>query len=153
MAKLSDLTISMHAIQDGEWVRVDEAEFGDLEILARGFSDEFIDAQRASEARLLRKYGTVTAIPNAVQRVANAELLRGYLIVDVRNLEHDDGTPVTVQEFHAMLDHPKYTRLSDASWRAARRNTVQIADELEIAVGNSPRRSKLSSNGEARAPD
>lgn len=153
MAKLSDFITDMKTVADGDWIRVDEAEFGDLEIHARGISDESIDAQRVMETKLIKKYGSRENIPNAVTRQMNAQILERYLIDGVRNLVHDDGTEVTLQEFHQFLHDPAYSRLGNAAWKAVNQVSIQNASELEDAVGNSRKRSKSNANGELHAPN
>lgn len=147
MAKLSEFRIDTRAMQDGEWVSV--PEFGDLEILARGATDAFLDAQRALEGRYARQYGSREAIPNAVSRAINAQLLEEHLIMDVRNLEDDEGQPVPVKRFCTLLRDPGYTRLATAAWTAVSRVSTRIQDELDTASGNLSAPSKTNSNGEA----
>jgi hypothetical protein len=138
MARLSEFRVDSRAIADGAWVRVDEALYGDLDILTRGFTDDFIDAQTARLARAATPYGgNQEKIPNAERRKINASLLRDFLVLDVRNLLDDADQPVSVQAFHGMLDDPAYYRLARACFEAAGRVSSQSEDQLRHALGNS----------------
>jgi hypothetical protein len=137
MARLSEFRVDSRAIADGAWVRVDDALYGDLEILTRGFTDEFVDAQTARLARAANAYNNdQTRIPNAERRKINASLLRDFLVLDVRNLTDDDGHAVACDAFHAMLDDPAYFRLARACFEAAGRVSTQSEAQLRAAQGN-----------------
>lgn len=147
MARLKDFRVDTKALNDGIWVRVGE-EYGDLEILARGTTDAFFDAKNALETKYVTQYGgSRDAIPNAILRDINAQLLEKHLIVDVRNLEGDDGQPLSVTEFHKLMYDAEYSRLSAAAWRAVGRASNQFASQVEMAVGNLPTPSKSNSTG------
>lgn len=138
MAKLSDFRSDTRAIQDGAWVRVNEAIYDDLDIRTRGYTDDFVDAQTARLTRAAEPYGgDRDRIPNAIRRTINANLLREFLVLDVRNLADDDGKPLTQEAFLLLLDNPAYHRLSRACFEAAGRVTTQSAAQVEAAVGNS----------------
>lgn len=153
MAKLSQFRSDTRALNDGMWVLVDPAAFDDLEILSRGFTDAFIDAQTQKIAKAARPYGypregSREKIPNSEMRQINAELLRDFLILDVRNLYDEAGEPVSIKDFHAMLFSQAFDRLSSACWQAAGKVTTASTMAQESAVGNSPKPSETSSNGE-----
>lgn len=138
MAKLSAFRSDTKSIQDGMWIRVDEMLYDDIEILTRGYTDEFVDAQTARLARAAIPFGGDQArLPNATRRQINAQLLREFLVLDVRNLKNDDGTDVTIGDFLDLIADPAYYRLSRACFDAAARVTAQSADQLAAAVGNS----------------
>lgn len=138
MAKLSDFTSDTKAISDGVWLRVNEAVYGDLEILSRGYTDEFVDAQNARLRRAADPYGgDRTQIPNAIWRTVNASLCRDILVLGVRNLKDDDGNEVTLDAFYDMLDHPKYQKLARAAMDAAARVTTASGEQLKVMTGNS----------------
>jgi hypothetical protein len=149
VAALRDFRIDTRAIQDGAWIRVNESLYGDLEILTRGFTDEFVDANKQRTKHLASRYGGDSdRIPNADMRELNASLLREYLVLDVRNLTDDDGEVVKAAEFHGLLGDPAYGQLARACWDAAGRVSTQSAEQLEGAVKNSHRLSRSNSNGE-----
>lgn len=109
-----------------------------LEIKARGYTDEFIDARARmeNEADLANK-GTV--ITNAQRRKINAALLSDYLIVDVRGLFNGPGpeeNPVTVDQLKTLLALPEYTRLARACWAAAGAAQVEAESQIQAAEGN-----------------
>ncbi|MDR3474428.1 MAG: hypothetical protein P4M09_22495 [Devosia sp.] len=138
MAKLASFRTDTRAIQDGKWIRVSEALYDDLEILTRGYTDAFVDAQTARLTKAATPYdGNQTQIPNAERRQVNAGLLREFLVLDVRNLMGDDEQPVTRDAFLAMLDDPAYGRLARACWEAAGRVSTQSVAQVAAAAGNS----------------
>lgn len=154
MARLKDFRTDTHALTDGVWIRVNESLYGDLEIMARGFTDDFVDARNARMKKAAKRYGQdETQIPNAELRDINASLLRDFLLMNVRNLEGDDGNPVPFVEFSATLTDPSYSQLAKACWDAAIKVSSLNVEELEDAVGNSQRPSRSNANGEASAPD
>ncbi|AHJ69335.1 hypothetical protein [Granulibacter bethesdensis] len=148
MAFLEDLTVDAEAIEAGAWVRVDPRQFDDLEIRTRGFTDAFTDAQAAALDRLAVKYNGRAQIPNADQRILNAQLLRDYLILDVRNLNHRDGTPVSLNDFLDLLAKREGVKLASACWIAVGKVTSASRDDLADMEGNSVTSSATSSNGE-----
>jgi hypothetical protein len=138
MAKLSSFLIDTRATADGAWIRVNEALYDDLEILTRGYTDEFVDAQAARQrkARMDLTLSENDPLPNAVARKLNASLLRDFLVLDVRNLTADDGSAVTIEEFHAMLDQPEAQRLARACWDASAKASVRTKEQADAALGN-----------------
>lgn len=138
MAKLSAFRADTAAIQDGAWIRVNEAFYDDLEIQTRGYTDAFVDAQTLRLIRAAEPFGgDQTRIPNAERRDLNAGLLREFLVLGVRNLLDDDGQPVELAGFLEMLDKPAYQRLARACFEAASRVSTQSARQIVNAVGNS----------------
>lgn len=138
MATLKNFRKDTRAINDGAWVRVNEAIYDDLEILTRGFTDEFVDAQNRRMAYAAERYnGDRGQIPNAVQRDINAALAREFLVLDVRNLTDDDGTPLGLDAFLATLNDPAYLDLARACFDAASQVSRRAALQLKAAVGNS----------------
>ena len=135
--KLSALLTDTRAINDGTFVRVDELAFGDLEICTRGYTDDYVDAQAARLVQAAQEFnGDQRRIPNARLREINAGLLRDFLVLDVRNLDKDDGTPVTKDEFVAMLADPAAQRLSRACFAAAARVSARSVEQSKAAAGN-----------------
>jgi hypothetical protein len=138
MARLQDFRSDTRAIADGAWIRVDEAMYDDLEILTRGFTDAFVDAQNRRLAKAAQPFnGDQTRIPNAVRRAINAGLLKDYLVLGVRNLLDEHDQPVTLEAFLEMLGDPAYARLARACFEAAGQVSVKSAEQLEAAAGNS----------------
>jgi hypothetical protein len=147
MVDLSEFRTDTKAINDGVWLRVNEAAYGDLEILSRGFTDDFVDAQNARIAKAAEPYGNDrTRVPNSLMRQINASLLEDYLVLDVRNLKNGEAD-VEVGAFHMMLYDAAFNRLSRACWDAASRVTTRSEAQLKSAVGNLPPRSEPGLNG------
>lgn len=137
MTNLSEFQSDMRAIQDGVWVRVNEA-YGDLEIQVRGFTDEFHDRRTAMTIAAAEPYnGEREKIPNAETRKINATLMEQFLIIGVRNLTDKDNNPVTVEQFHKLLFQPDYGRLSRMCWEAASRVSARSIAQVEAAAKNS----------------
>lgn len=148
MVDLAEFQTDTRAINDGTWVRVNEALYGDLEILTRGFTDAFVDANNARMSKAAADFnGDRTMIPNSKLREINASLLEDHLVVDVRNLV-SAGNPVPVAEFHSMLYDPAYGKLARACWEAAGRVTTRSVAQVGAARGNLPSPSASGSNGD-----
>lgn len=140
MAKLGNFKINSKARKDGEWVRPGE-EYEDLEILTRGLTDTYFDGQAARQRRAAVAYnGNVDKLPLAERREINLDLLIEHVILDVRNLTHDDGkTPVTFAEFKVMLRDPDYAELGLACFAAASQVGRRRQADVEDAIPSSER--------------
>ncbi|EHM01157.1 hypothetical protein HMPREF9946_02232 [Acetobacteraceae bacterium AT-5844] len=148
MAKLSQFRQNSTAIIKGEWVPVGD-EFGDLEILTRGFTDEYYDAQAARQRVAARDFdGDVSRLPTATRRSINLDCLIDHVLLGVRNLEHDEGPqagkPVTLEEFHDLLRNPDYAELVAGCFKAPARVGRRRKADLADAVGNSASTSATS---------
>jgi hypothetical protein len=136
MAKLSAFRQDAKAIAEGEWMRVGE-EYGDLEIHSRGFTDEYFDAQAALQRQAAVGLGVeVSRLPSKVRRRINIDCLIQHVVLDVRNLTHDDGPAVTFDEFCGFLRDPSYVELVTACFKAAGKVGQRRTAELEDALGN-----------------
>jgi hypothetical protein len=152
MVSLSEFRSDTRAINDGVWIRVNEASYGDLEIKSRGFTDDFVDAQNTRLGKAAEAYnGDRTRLPNSELRKINASLLEDFLVLDVRNLtDGDQVVPVAV--FHTMLYDPAFNRLSRACWEAASRVTTRSEAQIKAASGNSHAPSGFTSTGATSDP-
>lgn len=152
MARLSDYRSDTRAINDGVWVRVGP-EYDDLEILTRGFTDTFLDAQEARLTKAAQSYDADRAkIPNAERRTINAGLLEEFIVLDVRNLKDENEKLVEIGDFHHMLYEPEYGMLSRACWTAAGRVSTMSAAKLKAVMGNLGASSGSTSTGDHSAP-
>lgn len=137
MAKLSKFRTNSRAIQEGEWIVLGD-EYDDLEILTRGFTDAYFDAQAAKQRRAAVSLGgDVNKLPSAVRRAINVECLIQHVVLDVRNLTDDNGNTITAEQFHTLLKDPDYAELVVGCYSAASRVGQRRKAELEDAVGNS----------------
>lgn len=153
MVKLSTFRSDTRAINDGVWVRVDERNFGDLEVLSRGNTDDYIDAAADRWAKAAEPYGgDRSRIPNSEGRRIAASLLEDFLVLDVRNLTDDDGNVVDVQAFRAILYEPAFQKLFDACWQAVRKVNTRSDRQMGEAEKNSPRPLPQHLNGATSAP-
>jgi hypothetical protein len=154
LAKLSSFRTDSQAIQAGEWVRVDD-EYGDLEILTRGFTDAYFDAQARRQHAAARGFGgDANKLPSAIRRAINVECVIEHMVLDVRNLVDDQngGRAIPVQEFKDLLRNADYAELVVACFRAAGKVGQRRAMDLEEAVGNSPPPSSTKRRGDASPP-
>ena len=136
MAKLSQLKQDHAAITEGEWIRVGD-EYDDLEILTRGITDLYLDAQAAKQRRAAVGFGgAADRLPVAIRRQINVECLIAHVVLDVRNLTDDAGQPVSFAQFKDLLHDRDYTPLVSACFLAASQVGRRVAADVEEAVGN-----------------
>ena len=136
MAKLSQLKQDHAAITEGEWIRVGD-EYDDLEILTRGITDLYLDAQAAKQRRAAVGFGgDVDRLPVAIRRKINVECLIAHVVLDVRNLTDDAGQPVSFAQFKELLHDRDYTPLVSACFLAASQVGRRTAADIEEASGN-----------------
>lgn len=138
MAILKNFKQDSQAIENGEWVPVG-GDFDDLEILTKGMTDQYFDLQAAKLNKAARSVGgDVNRLPGKVRRQITVDCIRASLFMDVRNLWHDEEklSPVTKDEFSALLADPDYMELVVAVMRAAGKVGQQRAEMVEEAVGN-----------------
>lgn len=137
MARLSGFKINSKAIENGQWVSPGE-EYDDLQILTRGFTDLYTDARAAKLRRAALAYsGETTKVPNSIQREILVECMIEHVLLDVRNLTDDQGSPVDFARFCDLLRDPDYADLVTASIRAASLVGKQRLADTKDAAGNS----------------
>lgn len=138
MAKISSFRVDTKAIESGEWVSPGE-EFDDLEILTRGFTDAYTDSRSARTRKAAIPFGgDVSKIPSVVGRNILVDCLVRHVLLDVRNLQDDDGESVKFPAFCTMLGSGDYPDLLRAAVQAANKVGVAKATDTADAVGNSP---------------
>lgn len=136
MARLAAFKVDSHAIENGQWVSPGE-EYDDMELMVRGLTDSYFDAQASRLRRASFAYaGDTTKVPSAVQKQIRAECLVQHVFIDVRNLIGDNGEAVTADQFRSMLVNPDYSELVVAVIKAASRVGRGAAEELADAQGN-----------------
>lgn len=134
---LKDFETDSAVINDGKFVKVDG--YDELEIKTRGYTDAYLDARTRRLKKAAEKYdGDIDLIPNGERRQINGELLRDYLVLDVKGVWHDKEkqNPVTADEFRALLGDPSYDRLTSACWRAVGLVQVAATTQQQDAEGN-----------------
>lgn len=148
MTKLSAFRVDPKAVRDGEWQPLGE-EFGKIEVLTRGLGNKYED-MRAARQRLAAKAhnGDTDKLKMAVRKRINTECLIECCLMDVRGVDDDDGSPLPFEKFCTMLLSDEYPEVLQACFQAAGRVGKRSVEELEDAVGNSPRLSGTDSNGE-----
>lgn len=133
MAKLSSFRVNAKAISDGEWISPGE-EYDDLMFKVRGLTDSYRD----SLARKLRNAakgfgGDQSKIPSTLFRAAICDALNEHVLLDVKNLAHDNGKIVTIEEFRKLLPTVEYTELREAVISAATRVGRNTAEDIAEA--------------------
>jgi hypothetical protein len=152
MAKLSSFKQDYRAIQEGDWIRVGD-EYLDLEIRTRGFTDTYFDAQATRQRYAAKSLGgDVAKLQNAIRRRINRDCLIEFVLLDVRNLQDDDGQDIPFDRFCDLLRDNDYGELLTACFKAAGQVGQQRSADLEDAVGNSPTSSTGGSVG-AKTPE
>lgn len=146
--KISSRKVNSQAMRDGQFVRPWPDE--DLEIRTRGITHAFIDAQARRQRRAAQGFGgDVDALPVNVRQKINVDCLIEFCLLDVRNLHHDDGRPVTFDEFKTMLYDPDLEDYVSACFTAAKMVGRATEAEVQEAAGNSAGASDGTSIGGA----
>lgn len=136
MARLAAFKVDSHAIETGQWVSPGE-EYDDMELLVRGMTDAYFDAQAAKLRRASIAFGGDAAkVPNATHKQIRAECLAQHVFLDVRNLNGPDGEAITADQFRSLLLNPDYSELVVAVIKAASQVGRGAAEELADAKGN-----------------
>lgn len=155
MVDISRFRTDSRAIMMGEWVLVDEVEYGDLEIRTRGFTDEYFDAQSRRQRAEAKRLGVVVEnLPSGMKRKINVDCICEFMVLDVRNLtiKAEGDRPILIEEFYDYLRNPDFPELIVACFRAAGKVGQSRDVDVEEAVGNLLGRSSTSSPGDATPP-
>jgi hypothetical protein len=135
MAKLSKFTINSKALLDGEWVSPGE-EYDDLMLYLRGFTDAYADARNTRMRKVAMAFGgREDRIPTERSRDILVDCLDKFVVLDVKNLQHDDGKDVTRDEFIGLLRTPAGAELLVATINAASRVGRVAAEAVDDAAG------------------
>jgi hypothetical protein len=136
MARLSSFKIDSKAREQGEWVSPGD-EYGNLEILTRGFTDSYTDARAAKVRRAAMQFGgDASKIPSAVSRAISVDCMIAHVLLGVRGLEDDTGQPVEFAAFVGLLRDPDYGDLFVAAVRAASMVGMRKVADINDALGN-----------------
>lgn len=138
MAKLSGFKVDAAAHKEGAWVQPGP-EYGDLEFLTRGFTDEYRDAMAARQRRAAVGFGgDVTKLPASIRRSIMVDCLTKFVTRDVRNLEDDNGQPIDFATMCPLLSQPAYDDLLSAALQAAaivgRQTDLDVEDAIPSSV-------------------
>ena len=146
MAKLSQFKRNTKAFTEGTWKRPDPGS--DLEILSRGYTDTYYDAQASKQRAAAKGFnGDTEKLPVAIKRRINIDCLIAHVLVDVRGLEGEDGKPVSFATFCDLIRDPDYSDLANAAFAAASMVTNEREADLADTEGNSSPASAGTSNG------
>lgn len=133
MASLSRFKTDLSRVNDGAWITLGE-EFGEIEIQTRGFTDTYLDSRQSRMRRAATRYGgDLQKIPQADVRAILIDLLIKHCLMDVRNLEDQNGDPVTFALFCELLRDDQYVDLYGAALQAA----TQVTAEREADLADS----------------
>jgi len=134
MAKLSRFRTDSRAIDEGEWITLDE--WDGIRILTRGWNDDYADAQARQQRQAALGFGGNTdRLPSAMKRKINIECLIRHVLRDVDNLTDDDGRKVDFAEFADLLRNPDYADLVLACFAAASQVGQRRSFDIEEAAG------------------
>lgn len=139
MAKLSSFKRNVSsAAKNGEWVRLGDA-YDDLEILSRGFWDEYTDARNLAVRNLsVRRYkGDAFKITTAENRDIVVDCLADKVLMNVRGIVDDNGQDVPLAAFIGFLRDPDYSELYNAVCNACGNVGAVKALDNEDDVKNS----------------
>lgn len=136
MAKLSAFRVDSAKIEQGEWISPG-LEYDDMEVHVRGFTDAYFESQNLKLHRAARAFNGDTArVPMAVQRDIRIEALITHILLDVRGISTDEGTPVTLAQFCDVLRNPDYADLVMAVQKAAGQVGRNLTEDKKDAAGN-----------------
>lgn len=136
MASLSRFKADLTKINDGAWVKLGE-EFGEIEIQTRGFTDAHNDARAARIRRAATRFsGDATKIPQSDVRAILIDLLIQHCLLDIRNLEDQNGDPVSFDLFCQLLHDDQYQDLYGAALAAANQVSAEREADLQEAKKN-----------------
>ncbi len=136
MAKLSSFSRDGRAMREGEWINPG-AEYGGLEIKTKAMSAAYADARAARLRRAARMAGGEHKIGQDERNAIDLACLIETCLLDVRGLEHDDGSEVTFKEFCELLPKPEHSELAILAFNCAGQVGQRHADQVEAAEGNS----------------
>lgn len=147
MAKLSAFKLNAAAISDGEWITVGVGA-DTFEIKTRGFTSRYRDALNSLRRDAARKANrglvpgatpfTPDSLPPTLDDLCQGEALAQYCVLDVRGLQQDDGTPVSIEDFRQMLtDRDSYVSLLVLALNAASSVGQARTEEAQAAAKNS----------------
>ena len=146
MAKLSSFTRNAVAMREGEWINPG-AEYGGLEIKSKAMGAAYSDMRAGEIRRLARRPGGEAKIGAEERNVIDIEALNKTCLLDIRGLEHDDGSPVTIAEFKKMILKPEYQELAVIAFQCAGQVGQTNAALIEEAEGNLSNASPSTSSG------
>jgi hypothetical protein len=136
MVKLLKLRRDAQKINDGEWVRPGE-EFEDLELKIRGYTFEFTDARAERFRAAARKYGgDIAKVKGKESHAIVVSTIKDYLLLDVRGVVDQDGTPIDVDKFKELLSDMNFQMLVRACIEAAGQVGQERLDEDGNALKN-----------------
>lgn len=134
MAKISNFRQDSAAIEAGEWVTL--AEYDNLRIKTRGFTNTYKDAMALRRRRAAQSLGgDETKIPAGIMRAITVEALINHLLLDIADLTDESGEAVTFEAFCNLLRNPDYEQLGLACIEAAQRVGRRQGYDMEEATG------------------
>jgi hypothetical protein len=137
MARLNAFKVDSQAIEAGQWVSPGD-EYDDLQLLCRGYTDVYYDAQAQKMRRAATAYGgDLAKVPNSIQRDIRIDCLIRHIVLDVKGLADENGKAVDFARFCDLLRNPDYGQLVVATMTAASMVGRQIAQDKADASGNS----------------
>ena len=142
--KVGSFRRDARAMRDGEWVSPGP-EFGEVEIKTRAMLPAYYDKLAALTAREARRVGGENKIGMEFRNRSIVACLVEFCLQDIRGLEHDNGEPVTFEQFVEMIGQEDYSELATMAIVATAQVGRSRDDELSDAVGNSLPASRINS--------
>jgi hypothetical protein len=159
MAKLSTLRRDVATLSDGVWISPDP-NLEEIEMRVRGKDATYFDVlsvkfreavRRAREDGTLKsKQGLNDMAPSTVQAIEDRLLLE-RLVLDVRGIEADDGSALSVEQFREMAISEAYLPMLFLAREAVILATERRDSDRAAALGNSEASPSTGSRGAKRA--
>jgi hypothetical protein len=132
-----DAVTKVETPPEGDWI-TPGGEMDDIEVLTKGYTDAYTDAQAQRHLRAAQAYGgDVSRVPNAILRKHNLDCLLKHCVSGVRNLKRANGEEITFEDVKVMVYEPQYRPLADGLFAATRLATLRRKTDLEELEGNS----------------
>ena len=157
MAKLKEFQRDTAALEGGVWINPDP-DFSDIQLLVRGRDAAYYDkytvairevVRRAKRDGTLQSNQGLNDLPPSTRDNIENEVMLQHYILDVRNLEDDDG-PVKIAEFRKMAITEQFRPLLSMAQTAFLMATERRAADREEVLGNSKPSRPTSSRGAAQ---
>ena len=157
MAKLKEFQRDTAALEGGVWINPDP-DFSDIQLLVRGRDAAYYDkytvairevVRRAKRDGTLQSNQGLNDLPPSTRDSIENEVMLQHYVLDVRNLEDDDG-PVKIAEFRKMAITEQFRPLLSMAQTAFFKATERRAADREEVLGNSKPSRPTSSPGAAQ---
>ncbi len=133
--QFSSLARDMRAVEEGVWVQPNPAEKAEFRV--RAITAKYKMRRDAMVARLTRQHRLWDAVPEELKAAEQARILFEELVMEVRGIVHEDGRPVTLDEYRALASTFRGGPALDLAFAAVDMATARRESDARDAVGNS----------------